>query len=44
VAEVVEKIMARELNVGIPIYQALTIENKMNELKEEKSNEKNNTN
>jgi hypothetical protein len=38
VAEVVKKITARKLNVGIPTYQASTIENRMNELEEEESN------
>jgi hypothetical protein len=44
VAEVVEKIMTGELDVGIPTYQASIIENKMNELKEKKSNEEDDTN
>jgi hypothetical protein len=44
VVEVVEKIMARELDVGIPTYQTSTIENKMNELEEEESNEEDDTN
>jgi hypothetical protein len=35
VAEVVKKIMARDLNMGIPTYQASTMENRMNELEEE---------
>jgi hypothetical protein len=43
VAEAVEKITARELDVGIPTYQVSTIENKMNELKKKESNKKNDT-
>jgi hypothetical protein len=43
VAEAVEKITAGELDVGIPTYQASTMENKMNELKKEESNEENDT-
>jgi hypothetical protein len=44
VAKAVEKITARELDVGIPTYQASTMENRMNELEEEESNEKDDTN
>jgi hypothetical protein len=43
VAEAVEKITAGELDVGIPTYQASTMENRMNELEEEESNEEDDT-
>jgi hypothetical protein len=43
VAEAVEKITTREPDVRIPTYQASTMENRMNELKEEESNEEDDT-
>jgi hypothetical protein len=44
VAKAMEKITARELNVEIPIYQTLIMENRMNELKKEESNKENDIN